>query len=156
MTTATKQKKRRARQAEKKLMDKIPPQSDTNTTEGQLMVKELKGARSFISGVNLCPLNLAGLLTLTRCLDGRHNLVARSSYCGRSVEDLNAFFFNHFELRQELFMSSGSSTHFCFFTQPDAFYLAFSVHMGWPCGCKNMRFMRIMRIFARMRMQICG
>merc|ERR550517_1696908 len=39
-----------------------PIQSDTNTTEGQLMVKELKGAR---------------------CLDGRHKLVARGSYCGR-------------------------------------------------------------------------
>ena len=64
------QKRRSQGQAKYKM---IPPQPDTNTTEGQLMVKELKGARFliqiyslwFFGGLFWVSLNLFGLMTLS-------------------------------------------------------------------------------------------
>ena len=119
------QKRRSQGQAKYKM---IPPQPDTNTTEGQLMVKELKGARFliqiyslwFVGGLFWVSLNLFGLMTLshnTRCLNGRHNLVARGSYCGRFVEKSSAYFaFKLFFIA--LFTSSCATTclRFCSFT----------------------------------------
>ena len=61
------------------------------------------------------------IVSLTRCLNGRHNLVARGSYCGRFVEKSSAYFaFKLFFIAPTgaLFTSSCATTcpRFCSFT----------------------------------------
>ena len=76
------------------------PQSDSNTTEGQILAKELNGARweeedgnrnqtsTNTDKYSYRPLDtqfsvFKMIFFLSRCLDGRHKLVSRGSHCGR-------------------------------------------------------------------------